>query len=97
VQSFFLYTFGTHGYRDSASTRDARWTYEYDTIGQLVHAVFDTSNPAIADQDIRYEYDPVGNRIAVTTNGERIRYVTNEFNQYESSGNTQYDYDAAAT
>ena len=37
--------------------------------GQLVDAVFASTNPEIPDQDLAYEYDALGNRIRTILNG----------------------------
>ena len=75
-------------------TLDGTWIYEYDATGQLVHAVFGSTNGAIADQDLRYEYDAVGNRVRTVINGVTTDYLTNNLNQYVQVGDATYDYDA---
>ena len=37
--SFFNYTYDSRGRRTSMASLDGRWTYQYDDIGQLTHAV----------------------------------------------------------
>jgi YD repeat-containing protein len=54
VNSRFDYTYDASGNRTSESTIDGAWTYTYDAIGELTHAVFVSTNPAIASQDLVY-------------------------------------------
>lgn len=42
------------------STLDGDWTYSYDGTGQLIHAVFASTNPLIPSQDLAYIYDALG-------------------------------------
>jgi RHS repeat-associated protein len=93
VNSRFDYSYDLLGQRTGMSTLDGDWTYEYDATGQLVHAVFDSTNLAISDQDMRYEYDAVGNRVRTIINGVTTDYLTNNLNQYLQVGDSQYDYD----
>jgi YD repeat-containing protein len=51
VLSRFDYSYDSRGRRISMGTLDGAWTYSYDDIGQLTHAVFASTNPAIPDQD----------------------------------------------
>src|SRR5207247_4510458 len=62
--------------------------------GQLTHAVFDSVNPALADQDLTYEYDAMGNRVRTIENGVVTDYSTNALNQYTQVGSGTYAYDA---
>jgi len=76
------------------ATLEGNWTYEYDLAGRLAHATFESDDPAtIPDQDILYEYDPLGSRIATTINGTETDYAPNSRNQYEMAGTVVYDYD----
>src|SRR5207244_4439680 len=61
VNSRFGYTYDPTGLRTGMSTSDGDWTYTYDLTGQLTRAVFTSTNSALADQDLSYEYDAVGN------------------------------------
>jgi len=94
LNSFFDYTYDNRGRRTSMDTIDGLWTYKYDATGQLTHAVFDSINPAIEDQDLEYFYDALGNRIRTIKNGVTTEYVMNALNQYTSVGGTPYTYDA---
>jgi RHS repeat-associated protein len=95
VNSHFDYTYGDLGNRKTMTTVDGQWTYTYDAIGELTHAVFASSNPAaVPDQDLRYFYDPAGNRSQTIINGVTTTYVSNELNQYTSIGNQTLGYDA---
>jgi RHS repeat-associated protein len=93
VQSRFDYTYDAAGRRDSMTTLDRQWTYGYDATDQLVRAVFVSTNSAISNQDLAYQYDLAGNRISVTRNGVVETYATNSMNQYETVGAATYMYD----
>src|SRR5262249_4047206 len=94
VHSRFDYEYDLLGRRTSMGTVDGTWTYGYDAVGQLTHAVFDSTNPDIADQDLGYVYDAVGNRVRTIINGVTTDYVTNNLNQCLRVGDAQYNYDA---
>ncbi|MBE2259307.1 MAG: RHS repeat protein, partial [Rhodobacteraceae bacterium] len=94
VLSRFDYSYDSRGRRISMDTLDGAWTYGYDDIGQLTHAVFVSTNPAITDQDLLYVYDAMGNRIQTIENGITTAYTTNNLNQYTRVGDTSYAFDA---
>jgi RHS repeat-associated protein len=93
-QSYFRYGYDALGRRTQMATHYGTWTYQYDASGQLTRAVLDSTDPAIPDQDLAYEYDPVGNRIRTIVNGEVTEYTTNDMNQYTEVGAAAYSYDA---
>lgn len=92
--SRFEYGYDALSRRVSATTLDGVWTYEYDDAGQLTRAVFTSTNPNIADQDLRYEYDAAGNRKRTIANGVTTDYQVNGLNQYTQVGDTTYLFDA---
>ena len=94
ILSRFDYTYDSRGRRISMNTLDGNWTYEYDDIGQLTHAVLTSTNPDIPDQDLTYVYDAMGNRIRTIENGVTTEYTTNRLNQYTQVGDTTYVFDA---
>jgi RHS repeat-associated protein len=94
TQSRFDYTYDALNQRTTEATLDGAWTYTYDAAGQLTHAVFTSTNPAIADQDLTYVYDAAGNRVKTITNGTTARYTTNTRNEYTTVEGTTYKYDA---
>ncbi|WP_341348910.1 RHS repeat-associated core domain-containing protein [Syntrophorhabdus aromaticivorans] len=94
VLSRFDYTYNSRGMRTSMTTMDGTWSYTYDDIGELTHAVFTSTNPLIQNQDLTYTYDAMGNRISTTENGITTTYTTNSMNQYTQVGDTTYFYDA---
>jgi YD repeat-containing protein len=94
VLSRFDYSYDSRGRRISMGTLDGAWTYSYDDIGQLTHAVFASTNPDIPDQDLLYVYDAMGNRIRTVENGVTTAYTTNNLNQYTKVGDTTYAFDA---
>ena len=81
-------------------------TYEYDGAGrlwklrdatngvQVEYAVFISSNLAISNQDLTYNYDAVGDRTSTVINGVSTTYVANNLNQYTSVGGVTYQYDS---
>jgi RHS repeat-associated protein len=93
VSSRFDYTYDSLHRRTTMSTLDGNWSYQYDPDGQLVHAVFQSTNSAVPNQDLSYVYDPAGNRVQTTINGTTTQYVTNNLNQYIQVGSTRYAYD----
>ena len=93
VNSRFDYTYNSLCQETTEITIDGTWTYSYDGTGQLTHAVFASINPAIANQDLTYAYDPVGNRIRTIENGVTTEYKTNNLNEYTSVGGVLYTYD----
>jgi RHS repeat-associated protein len=95
VNSRFDYTYDELGHRLTETTLDGQWTYTYDAIGELTHAIFASNDPSqIPNQDLKYVYDPAGNRVSTTINGVTTAYMTNNMNQYTSVGATTYQYDA---
>ncbi len=94
INSRFDYTYNNVGGKISESTLDGTWTYQYDGIGELTHAVFASTKANIASQDLTYQYDAAGNRIQTITNGTTINYSTNNVNEYINIGNTTLRYDA---
>jgi len=94
VLSRFDYTYDSRGRRTSMNTSYGLWTYEYDNLGQLTHAVLDSTDPDIPDQDLMYVYDALGNRIRTIENGVTMEYTTNNLNQYTQVDDTTYVFDA---
>ncbi|MCB1967173.1 MAG: cadherin-like domain-containing protein, partial [Candidatus Accumulibacter sp.] len=100
VLSFFDYTYDSRGRRIAEGTNYGHWTYTYDDIGQLTRAVLISTNAGIADQDLMYVYDALGNRSYTVENGVRTDYTTNDLNQYtktisSTNGLTEYTFDRA--
>ncbi len=93
INSSFVYTYNTLGLRTSEATVDGTWTYSYDGIAELTHAVFMSTNLNIPNQDETYNYDAVGNRTSTVINGVTTVYTTNIMNQYTQVGATTYAYD----
>ena len=94
VLSRFDYTYDATGLCTTMRTVDGQWTYTYDPSGQLTHAVFASTNPGIANQDLTYVYDAAGNRVQAVQNGAATPYAVNALNQYTSVGTSAYAYDA---
>ena len=94
VNSFFQYTYNTLGQQTTATTRDGKWTYTYDAIGQLTRGQFASTNVSIANQDLQYVYDAAGNRISTVINGVTTNYAANNLNQYTTVGGAVQTYDA---
>ncbi len=93
VNSHFDYTYDSLSLTRSMATVDGAWTYSYDGTGQLTHAVFASTNAAIANQDLTYNYDALGNRTTTVINGMTTVYTTNNLNQYISIGGVVQIYD----
>ncbi|MFH0730526.1 MAG: right-handed parallel beta-helix repeat-containing protein [Pseudomonadota bacterium] len=91
--SRFVYTYDRRGRRSSMTTHYGVWTYSYDDLGQLTRAILTSTDPAIADQDLTYEYDPLGNRERTVENGQSKTYDVNTLNQFASVGDRTYTYD----
>ena len=92
--STFAYTYDSRGRRTSMTSLDGHWTYGYDDLGQLTHAVLATATTNIANQDLTYIYDALGNRSKTIENGVTNIYTANSLNQYVTIGSTQYKFDA---
>jgi len=93
INSSFIYTYNNLGLETNETTLDGTWTYTYDAIGELTHAVFVSTNPSVPSQDETYNYDAVGNRTSTVINGVTTVYTTNNMNQYTQVGGTTYTYD----
>jgi RHS repeat-associated protein len=94
VLSFFAYSYDSRGRRTSMNSSDGVWTYSYDDIGQLIHAVFASETTNMPSQDLAYVYDSLGNRTQTIENGITAGYTANNLNQYVSAGQTNYMFDA---
>ena len=94
INSFNAYTYDTAGQRVTNETQDGAWTYGYDAIGQLTAANFVSTNAAIANKSLVYEYDVVGNRTRVIEDGVETLYTANMLNQYTQVGDATFTYDA---
>ena len=66
----------------------------HDADGQLIEAVFASTNPSVPSQDLAYSYDTMGNRITTVINGVATQYTTNNMNEYTNVGGVAYTYDA---
>ena len=93
VNSRFDYTYDALGRQNGVTTFDGIWKYEYDSLGQLTHADFTSTNSQIANQALTYIYDVEGNRIRTIHNGEITEYDSNNLNQYKTVGDTTYLHD----
>jgi RHS repeat-associated protein len=94
VQTRFDYTYDALNDRTGEATVDGTWTYTYDADGRLTHAVFASTNAAVANQDLSYTYDAAGNRVKTVINGVTTNYSINNRNEYTTVGGTTYQYDA---
>ena len=91
--SRFDYTYDSFGRRDSMTTLDGVWEYEYDATDQLTHANFNSSNASIPNQDLQYVYDAAGNRVKMIQNAMSTDMSVNSMNQLTAAGSTTYQYD----
>ncbi len=94
TSSHFDYTYNALGLQTGEATNDGAWTYSYDADGQLIHAVFASTNVNVPNQDLAYAYDAMGNRTSTLLNGSTTAYTINNMNQYTAVGGTAYTYDA---
>jgi len=94
VLSYFNYTYESRGRRITEATNYGTWTYAYDDLGQLTHAVLASIDADIPNQDLTYVYDALGNRIQTIENGVTTNYTVNNMNQYTQVGDTTYTFDA---
>ncbi len=92
--SFFNYTYDSRGQRTSVASLDGRWTYQYDDLGQLTHAVLASAASDIPGQDLTYAYDAAGNRVQTIENGLTTIYTANSLNQYVAVGPANRAFDA---
>lgn len=60
--------------------------YNYDAIDQVTKVFYDVTDPGGAasspTRKVNYDWDPAGNRDAVTDNGTTTNYTTNNLNEY---------------
>src|SRR5205085_578763 len=56
--------------------------------------VLASTDANIPNQDLRYIYDALGNRVRTVENGVGTEYVVNGMNQYLRVGDTDYTFDA---
>src|SRR5207244_1452265 len=82
------------GLESTEATLDGTWSYSYDADGQLIDAVFGSTNPGVPNQNLVYNYDVMGNRTSTVINGVTTLYTTNDMNEYTSVGGVAYTYDA---
>ena len=94
VISRFNYTYDSRGRRTTMNTLDGNWTYTYDDLGQLTHAVYAAITTNVPNQDLTYIYDAVGNRTRTIENGVTNSYTVNNLNEYFSVGQTNLVFDA---
>ncbi len=94
INSRFDDTFDSLGRLITKATLDGTWTFTYDAVGELTHAVFVSTNPQVADEDLAYSYDAAGNRTQTVINGVTTDYTTNNMNEYTQVGDAQYSYNA---
>jgi hypothetical protein len=60
------------------------WSYGYNTRSEVTSGVRRwTSGAAVAGQSFGYQYDPIGNRVSTTRDGEgALTWTANNLNQY---------------
>ncbi|MBX3629676.1 MAG: DUF4347 domain-containing protein [Nitrosomonas sp.] len=93
INSFNAYTYDAAGQRVTNETQDGAWSYGYDAIGQLTAANFVSTNAAIPNKTLVYEYDAAGNRTRVVEDGVETLYTANALNQYTQVGGATFTYD----
>jgi len=88
VQSSYSYTYDSRDLPISMTTLAGTFTYGYDADEQLI------SVRTPDGQDIAYQYDAAGNRVAEVLNGSATAYSTNDLDQYTGVGAATYTYNA---
>ncbi len=92
--SRFEYAYDRRGRRISMTTHYGVWHYYYDNLGQLTRAMLVSGDTdLIANQDLTYEYDALGNRVKTVENGVSEAYTINSLNQVVTVGDRSYNYD----
>jgi len=94
VNSRFDYSYNLLGQVTGMATLDGAWAYTYDAAGQLIRAIFTSTNPALPNQDLAYSYDPAGNRTSTVINGVTTAYTANAMNEYTNIGSALREYDS---
>jgi RHS repeat-associated protein len=88
------YTYTLSGLRESVMRLDGtRVAYHYDSRHRLVSEIHYNAANGIDWQE-SYEHDAVGNRVAVTRNGQRIVQTFNALDQLITSGQDTFTYDS---
>jgi RHS repeat-associated protein len=75
--------------------------YSYDNLYRLVTVEYGVSSPqnpqdpslVIPETAVLYNYDTIGNRASVVSDGDTTWYVSNNMNEYEYVGGVPYVYD----
>jgi RHS repeat-associated protein len=95
LNSSFAYIYNNLGERMTETTLQGQWSYTYDAVGELTHAVFASTNSSqVPNDDEQYFYDDAGNRTETIINGVVTTYTVNTRNEYTQVGSTGYSYDA---
>ncbi|HOX40204.1 MAG TPA: FG-GAP-like repeat-containing protein [Candidatus Brocadiia bacterium] len=92
--SNFSYSYDINGRVASMTTENGTWSYNYDAVGRLVYALFDSADGILPDQELSYAYDALGNRVRTIINGVSSDYASNNLDQYTQAGDTLLEYDA---
>ncbi len=69
-------------------------TYAYDIRDRLTEACFQTSCPGASDPFIRWNYDPVGNRLTEARPSGTTTYTYDAADELTQAGATAYGYDS---
>jgi RHS repeat-associated protein len=72
--------------------------FKYDAIDQLIDVQYnatdpETPTPTDPSKTVHYDFDPGGNRQAVTENGVKTSFTPNALNQYTQVGASSLTYD----
>ncbi|MBN2452506.1 MAG: right-handed parallel beta-helix repeat-containing protein, partial [Lentisphaeria bacterium] len=93
--SRFLVHYDGAGELVGLETPEGQWTFAYGGAGNLSAATFvAVEGSPLADVELAYAYDAVGNRISVTRDGIPETWGTNAMNQITAMGSTALTYDA---
>ena len=91
--SEFHYRYDPYGRRTEMRTLNGSWTYEYDHLGRLMEADFESVSGSLPNENYRYEYDAMGNRVKTIVSGLETSYEVNTMNQPVQVGGSEWVYD----
>jgi len=93
VISSYLYTLGAAGNRTRVAEHTGRTVdYAYDALFRLSRETI--TDPGAGNRTIAYTYDPVGNRLSMTSDASTSNYTYDANDRLLTDGTSSYSYDA---
>jgi YD repeat-containing protein len=86
INSSFSYAYNSLYEVATMATPDGTWTYSYDLDGQLIHAIFASTNPTVPSQNQTYAYKAAGDCTSTMIKGVNTAYISNNVIEYTSVG-----------